>query len=148
VKNVSPPALGTEIAKHRAHLGWTQQDLADRIGISRTALSHIEANMRAPGERTVTLLAATFKVEPVDLVAGSDYPMSKAERLPVVAAMYTEVEHLLARLEGEAVALERHGVIPSAEWRTEWAATLRGRLEISHDRRERSLLKAALTGLG
>ena len=147
MKNVSPPALGTEIAKHRAHLGWTQQELADRIGISRTALSHIEANMRAPGERTVTLLAATFKVEPLDLVAGSDYPMSKAERLPLVAARYTEVEHLLARLEGEAGALERHGVTPGAEWRTEWATTLRSRLDGTHDHRERALLKATISGL-
>ncbi len=121
MKNVSPPALGTEIAKHRAQLGWTQQELADRIGISRTALSHIEANMRAPGERTVTLLAATFKVEPPELVAGSDYPSSKSERLPVVAARYTEVEHLLERLAGEAAALEQHGVAASSGWRDAWA---------------------------
>jgi transcriptional regulator with XRE-family HTH domain len=147
VKHVSPAALGTEIAKHRAQLGWTQQELADRIGISRTALSHIEANMRVPGERTITLLAATFKIEPPELVADSDYPSSKSERLPLVAARHTEVEHLLARLDGEAGALELHDVDPSAEWRDAWAATLRSRLRDTHDHRERALLKAAISGL-
>ena len=37
-----------------------------------------------PGERTVALLAGLFKIEPHELVAGTDYPLAKAERLPVV----------------------------------------------------------------
>jgi len=48
----------------RGSLGWTQQDLADRLAVSRVAVSHIEAGLRDPGERTVTLLAGLFKVEP------------------------------------------------------------------------------------
>ena len=83
--SVTPELLGHRIAKHRAALGWTQVELAERVGISRVALSHIEAGISNPGERTVALLAGVFKVEPHELVAGTDYPQAKAERLPVVA---------------------------------------------------------------
>src|SRR5579885_550645 len=89
-------SLGRRIAAFRAKLGLTQQELADRLAVSRTAVSHMEAGMTVPGERTVVLLAGLFKVEPHELVAGTNYPSGKAERLPVVAARYTEVELQLA----------------------------------------------------
>lgn len=76
----------------RTGLGLTQSELADRIAISRVALSHIEADMSWPGERTVVLLAGIFKVEPPDLVSGTTYPLAKAERLPPIACRYTEDE--------------------------------------------------------
>ncbi len=85
-------SLGRRVAEHRAKLGLTQQELAERLGISRVAVSHLESGVTDPGERTVTLLAGLFKLEPHQLVAGTSYPVAKADRLPVVAARYTEVE--------------------------------------------------------
>src|SRR3954467_814458 len=113
--------LGRRIATLRAALGWTQQELADRMAVSRVAVSHIEAGLRDPGERTVTLLAGLFKLEPWELVAGTSYPPAKAERLPVVACRYTEVELQLRLLE---LDLERAADAPggrldparAAEW--------------------------------
>src|SRR3954462_10680327 len=102
-------SLGRRIADYRAKLGWTQQELADRIGISRVAVSHLEAGMTDPGERTVALLAGVFKVEPHELVADTSYPVAKAERLPVVVPRYTEVEHHLQLLENDIEWLERPG---------------------------------------
>ena len=96
------PELGRRIADLRAKRAWTQADLAGRLGVSRTAVSHTEAGMSIPGERTVALLAGLFGMEPHELVAGTDYPSAKAERLPVVVARYTEVEHQLALLERDA----------------------------------------------
>ena len=77
--------LGRRIADQRGKLGLTQQELAERLAVSRTAVSHLEAGMTVPGERTVVLLAGLFKIEPHELVAGTNYPLAKAERLPVVA---------------------------------------------------------------
>ena len=74
--------LGRRIAELRGKLGLTQQELADRLAVSRTAVSHLEAGMTVPGERTVVLLAGLFKIEPRELVAGTNYPLAKAERLP------------------------------------------------------------------
>ena len=93
----------------RAELGWTQARLAERVALSRVALSHIEGGLSVPSERTVTLLAGVFGCEAWELAAGTDYPPAQAERLPLVTARYTEVDHHLALL-GAAVA----GRVPAA----------------------------------
>jgi len=127
--------LGRRIADLRSKLGWTQQELAERIGVSRVALSHVEAGMSDPGERTVTLLAGVFKVDPHELVAGTNYPPAKADRLPLVTARYTEVELQLVLLERD---LER-GEVDVVVWDTR----LRALLEGVHDPRERALVQTA-----
>ena len=66
-------SLGRRIADLRADRSWTQQQVA--------------------------LLAGCFGMEPHDLVAGTTYPLAKADRLPVVVARWTEVEHQLALLD-------------------------------------------------
>jgi transcriptional regulator with XRE-family HTH domain len=102
--------LGRRIAALRASIGMTQQEVADRLGVSRVAVSHIEAGMSVPSERTVVLLAGLFKLEPHDLVDGTTYPMAKAERLPPIAARHTDVELQLALCENDLAWAERTGV--------------------------------------
>lgn len=130
--------LGRRIADHRAKLGWTQQELADRVSISRVALSHVEAGMSDPGERTVALLAGVFKVDPHELVAGTSYPAAKADRLPLVVARYTEVELQLELLAND---LQRGA---DAAVLGEWQARLLALLDTTHDARERDAVKDAL----
>ena len=134
------PELGRRIADLRAKRAWTQADLADRLGVSRTAVSHIEAGLSIPGERTVALLAGLFGMEPHELVAGTDYPSAKAERLPVVVARYTEVEHQLALAERDAGWIEPFT-------KAEWVLRLRALLDEAHDPVERDMLTAALRRL-
>jgi transcriptional regulator with XRE-family HTH domain len=98
-----PEPFGRRVARLRGALGWTQQELADRVAISRVAVSHLELGISVPSERTVTLLAGLFKLEPGELVAGTTYPEAKAERLPLVVARHTEVE-LQIRLRSGAAA--------------------------------------------
>jgi transcriptional regulator with XRE-family HTH domain len=125
-------SLGTRLAAHRKALGWTQQDLADRLGASRQAVSLMESGLSTPSERTVALLAGIFKVAPHDLVAGTGYPAAKAERLPVVACSYTEVELQLRLLEADEAAGRLDG----------WDERLRMLLKETHDPRERALVTA------
>ena len=61
----------------------TQHQASSRIAMSRAALSHLEAGITVASERSVCLLAGLFGVEPHQLVAGTDYPIAKAERLPL-----------------------------------------------------------------
>jgi transcriptional regulator with XRE-family HTH domain len=138
-------SLGHRIAKHRAAVGWTQAELAERVGISRVALSHIEAGISDPGERTVALLAGVFKVEPHELVARTDYPPAKAERLPVVAARYTEVEHQLAILDAQLALVL--GPVARERVVSESRGRLVSLLAAAHDRRERAMLHARIDRL-
>lgn len=130
-----PDSLGRRIAGLRNDLGWTQQDLADRLGASRVAVSHMETDASLPSERTIALLAGLFKLEPHDLVADTTYPQAKAERLPVVACRYTEVELQLRLLDRD---LELGADL------SEWPHRLVTLAAVSHDRRERDDLDAAL----
>jgi transcriptional regulator with XRE-family HTH domain len=138
--------LGRRVADHRAKLGLTQQELAERLGISRVAVSHVEAGVSDPGERTVTLLAGVFKVEPHELVAGTTYPRAKADRLPVVAARYTEVEHQLALLAADRIWIDRGGVdaAPAEVVLERWRSTLGLLADETWDRREREAVRDAL----
>jgi transcriptional regulator with XRE-family HTH domain len=136
-----PEHVGHRIAELRTKLGWTQQELADRVGVSRVAVSHLEAGMSNPGERTVALLAGVFHIEPHELVVGTSYPRAKIDRLPVVAARYTEVELQLELLAADLRWIERaghdHGVL------AEWDARLRALVASSHDQREVAALREA-----
>jgi transcriptional regulator with XRE-family HTH domain len=135
--------LGRRIAELRGKLGMTQQELADRLAVSRTAVSHLEAGMTVPGERTVVLLAGLFKIEPRALVAGTNYPLGKTERLPAVAARYTELELLVILLDNDLSWLERAGDAHRRRVLDEWDARLSSVDDNSIDLRERELLRDA-----
>jgi len=132
-------SLGTRLAAHRRALGWTQQELAERLGASRAAVSHLEAGLSTPSERTIALLAGIFKCEPHDLVADTAYPVAKAERLPAVVCRYTEVELQLRLLEAD----EAGGRLETPEQRESWDARLRLLGKETWDRRERDAVAAA-----
>jgi transcriptional regulator with XRE-family HTH domain len=129
--------LGQRIGRLRARRGWTQEELAARLAASRVAVSHFEMGLALPSERTVVLLAGLFKLEPHELVEGTNYPAAKAERLPVVVCRYTEVELQLRLLELD----EERGLDPQR--RADWAERLRVLAKVTHDREETALLADA-----
>jgi transcriptional regulator with XRE-family HTH domain len=128
--------IGHRIARLRVQRGWTQQDVADRLALSRTAVSHLEADMAQPSERTVLLLAGLFHLEPLELVGETLYPLQKAERLPRVVARYTEID-LQLRVREPMPATQ------ADSWRSQLSALLDG--GYSHADRER--IRAALDAL-
>lgn len=110
-----PEQLGARLAQLRAALGWTQQELADRIAVSRVAISHFEMGLQVPSERTIALLAGVFKLDPRELVADTYYPPAKTERLPSVVAQYTVIEYELGLLERDLEWIERTMHLPLAK---------------------------------
>ena len=114
-RGLASGSLGRRIADLRAERSWTQQQLADRLGISRVAVSHLETDLNVAGERTVALLAGCFGMEPHDLVDGTTYPVAKADRLPLVVARWTEVEHQLALLDRDLWWVARPGAMTGSE---------------------------------
>jgi transcriptional regulator with XRE-family HTH domain len=105
-------SLGKRIAALRMQRGWTQERLAERLAVSRVAVSHIEMGLSVPSERTVVLLAGIFQLEPHQLVANTNYPTAKRERLPAVASRYTQVEMLTLLLQHDIAWLETGATRP------------------------------------
>jgi transcriptional regulator with XRE-family HTH domain len=133
-------SLGRRVAKLRAELGWTQQELADRVAISRVAVSHLESDLSTAGERTVALLAGVFGMEPHELVAGTTYPEAKVDRLPLVVARHTEVELQCQLLDRDLAEHARTGDAAPLEG---WAERLSELDRATFDARQRELLARA-----
>lgn len=119
----TPEPIGRRIARLRSARGWTQQALAARLAASRVAVSHIEMDLTTPSERTITLIAGLFKLQPAELVAGTTYPQARAERLPWTVCCYTAFEAGAACLENDLVWLKRLREQPGwVRWAKEIAA--------------------------
>lgn len=144
-----PEQLGARLARLRAALGWTQQELADRIAVSRVAISHFEMGLQVPSERTIALLASVFKQEPGELVADTYYPPAKTDRLPTIVARYTAIESELQLMERDLVWLDRIAALPHAhgialEMLHGWLQRLAHLRDTTHDRRSCQQLETAL----
>lgn len=145
-------SLGSRIARLRAQRGWTQTDLAERLAASRVAVSHFELGLALPSERTMVLLAGLFKQEPHELVGGTSYPAAKAERLPLIACRYTEIELQLALLQRDLAWLERladggERAELVAQIIAEWDAKLSAFGSAADDPTERALIREASRNL-
>jgi transcriptional regulator with XRE-family HTH domain len=154
-----PPApagsatLAGRIAGLRGQRGWTQQQLADRLGVSRVAVSHLEAGINSPDARTVALLAGVFHLDPHELVDGTDFPAAKADRLPLVVARHTEVEHQVALMEADLAWIEGdHAVVADTgaadAVRQRWRSTLAKLAATVVDPEQAAILAEARARLG
>jgi transcriptional regulator with XRE-family HTH domain len=147
-----PERIGQRIAALRQELGWTQQELAERLAISRVAVSHIEADISFPGERTVALLAGLFKMSPHSLVEGTTYPQAKVDRLPTMVCCYSALEVDVALLQNDVTWLEKvYGCSTYETLEQEVVGKWRQKLEEWEgeilDKRHRSLLEMARSHL-
>ena len=100
-------SIGKRVAYLRQKNGWTQQSLANRLAMSRVAISHIEMDLTIPSERSITLMAGLFKLSPAELVEGTTYPKAKAERLPEITSIFTEVDLNFALLKNDLEWIDR-----------------------------------------
>lgn len=144
--------IGKRIARLRQEHGYTQEQLAERVAISRVAVSHIEMDISLPGERTVTLLAGVFKCSPPELVANTTYPQAKSERLPAFTCRYSELELQLALLDNDLAWLERvreKGCYEqfAAEIRHEWLPRLGDWLQEGVERERVTAVRERVLGL-
>jgi DNA-binding XRE family transcriptional regulator len=70
--------LSKQIRKYRDTLGWSQDDLAQRIFVSRQTISNWETDKTYPDIKSLLMLSALFQTTLDDLVKG-DVEMMKKE---------------------------------------------------------------------
>ena len=59
--------LGKKVQKHRKELGYTQEELAEKLHISRTHMGHIEQGRKSPSLKLMDKLARALKVKVSEL---------------------------------------------------------------------------------
>jgi len=55
--------LGKKIKERRSHKRWSQQDLADKTGYSKSLISKLETGNRMPSLRVVYDIAEAFNIK-------------------------------------------------------------------------------------
>ena len=71
--------LGKRIAYHRKRLGMTQEQLAQRVGVSAQAVSKWENNLSCPDITILPELASIFGIS-VDELLGRTWPAGTPHR--------------------------------------------------------------------
>jgi transcriptional regulator with XRE-family HTH domain len=72
---VTQRELGQRIADARRGKGWTQGQLAERVGLTQTAVSRIETGTRAVASLELAELAEVLGVSVLDLLRAGQRPM-------------------------------------------------------------------------
>ena len=67
------PGTAELITALRTENGWTQEELAEMLFVSRSLVSLWELGVRIPDYPNVEKLAIIFKVKEADIVGGEDY---------------------------------------------------------------------------
>ena len=80
--------LGRRIVRLREGKGWSQADLADRMGVPRSRLSKWERGLNAPAYEDLPLLADTLEVSLEEVIRGRKL-LSKEQRLEIGLAWIT-----------------------------------------------------------
>lgn len=105
-----PAALGRLVREQRGKLHLTQSELAERVGVSRSAISELEAGrIEQPRAQVFARLAAALGIPAAALLAAAGYPTAQviggieADEIALLAASLaslagTEREWLRARL--------------------------------------------------
>lgn len=59
--------VGAQVSSRRKAMRWSQQNLGDKVGVSRQSIQQIESG-QLPAFQTLYALAAAFGLEPSDLL--------------------------------------------------------------------------------
>lgn len=59
--------FGRNVARLRKQRGWSQEELASKIGVKKQSISNIERGVRFPTFETLDKFAMTFNATPVEL---------------------------------------------------------------------------------
>jgi transcriptional regulator with XRE-family HTH domain len=71
--------LGDRLKKLRNSRGWTQEDVAKKLGMSRGTYAHYEINKRQPDYATLKTISSLFEVSIDYLLTGEDQQGSSDE---------------------------------------------------------------------
>jgi transcriptional regulator with XRE-family HTH domain len=65
-------AVGAELTRLRVARGWSQQQLADKLGYTERYIGQLERGTKSPTLRTLADLAKSFEIEPSTLLRSAE----------------------------------------------------------------------------
>lgn len=77
--------LGQRVHQLRKQRGYSQDELADMVGIQRSYIGHIERGSREPSRDIIVALARALETTPEDLLSAAGYIAKSGEERPRAA---------------------------------------------------------------
>lgn len=108
--------LGSRIKQYRAAHGWNQDDLAEKMYVSRQTISNWENDKSYPDLQSLLLLVNLFGVSLDQLVKGDIETMQKAINRQDIRAVNRNAVWMTVFM-----ALAALSAVPLAEWLGWWA---------------------------
>ncbi len=75
--------MGSKVAQRRKALGWTQDNLAEQMGVDAETVSRIERGVHLPSLLTLARVADTLRCEPGELLSAE--PLAERTDLEMIA---------------------------------------------------------------
>ena len=92
-----PTVLGAALRTARKQAGYSQQVIADKIGVARTTLVAIETGQRRTKVEELTQLAAIYKLPLTSFLIACQESETRAQLLALSEAQRRMLERLIAR---------------------------------------------------
>ena len=80
----TPQTVGTRIRTTRIERGWTQSDLADSVGVSRSAVAQWETDRAGQVRDNLSRIADSLGVSPEFLLVGREPQTSTSDELALL----------------------------------------------------------------
>lgn len=93
--------FGTNVRNHRKSVGWTLEQLAGEVGVSRETIGKIERGISAPLFDTVEKIAEALGVSPQNLFGVKSFPPGDRGKL------LAEISGVLASLNDKQLLRAR-----------------------------------------
>ena len=72
--------FAANLVRCRRRVGISQEELADRASLHRTAIGLLETGERVPRVDTLMKLAGALEVDPLELLAGIEWQPAESDR--------------------------------------------------------------------
>jgi transcriptional regulator with XRE-family HTH domain len=95
--------IGRRLRGLRERAGLTQQDVADRAGVSRSYIARLEVSGSEPSLPVLRRLAAALDIRPEELAGGS----SKENPLRIVRDSFDSTQRMLAQVSRQMASIEK-----------------------------------------
>lgn len=120
-------SFASELIKVRNERGLTQAQLADKAGLSLSAVKAYESGRNLPGARELRALCQALQISPNKLLFGTEVPFRsktvvnllvdvdtedqtvKRMRLAMLSSLLSSDERLSLHVLAESIAIARHG---------------------------------------
>jgi XRE family transcriptional regulator, regulator of sulfur utilization len=94
--------IGTAIKSVRTQLGFSQEELSRKTGLSQTSISQIENGIKSPSKKSINKICQTLEVpEAVLYIIGIDNSDIPASRKEMFNDLYPQIKELAIQIIGK-----------------------------------------------